>query len=94
MSKTKVGGRYHVVLPKEIREALNLKPVDYLEVKVVDGAVIMIPQASYTSQLFGKHQEIWLDEDAVNYVRRERESLRDYIDLHGCKVGLDTAVFI
>ena len=77
MSKTKVGARYQVVVPKEIREALNLKPGDYLEVKVVDGTVVMIPQASYTSRIFGKHREIWDDEDAVTYVRRERESWRD-----------------
>lgn len=77
MSKTKVGGRYQVVVAKEIRDALNLKPGDYLEVKVVDGAVVMIPQASYTSRLFGKHREIWQAEDAVTYVRRERESWRD-----------------
>lgn len=77
MSKTKIGERYQVVVPKEIREALNLKPGDYLEVKIVDGSVVMIPQASYTSRLFGKHQEVWQGEDAVAYVRRERESWRD-----------------
>ena len=77
MSKTKVGWRYQVVVPKEIRNALNLKPGDYLEVKVVNGAVVMIPQASYTSRLFGKHREIWQAEDAVKYVGRERESWRD-----------------
>lgn len=55
MSKTKVGGRYQVVVPKEIREALNLKPGDYLEVKVVDGVVVIIPQTSDTSWLFGRH---------------------------------------
>ncbi len=74
MSKTKVGERYQVVVPKEIRGALNLKHGDYLEIKVMDGTLVMIPQISYTSRLFGKHQEIWLDEDAVAYVRRERES--------------------
>ena len=77
MSVSKVGGRYQVVVPKEIREALNLKPGDYLEVTVVDGAVMMVPQASHTSRLFGKHQEVWQGEDAVAYVRRERESWRD-----------------
>jgi AbrB family looped-hinge helix DNA binding protein len=77
MVMSKVGGRYQVVVPKEIREALNLKPGDYLEVKLVDGAVVMIPQDSYTSRLFGKHQEVWQGEDAVAYVRRERESWRD-----------------
>lgn len=74
---TKVGGRYQVVVPKEIREAINLKPGDYLEVKIVDGAVVMVPQTSYTSRLFGKHREVWQEEDAVAYVRRERESWRD-----------------
>ena len=77
MPITKVGGRYQVVVPKEIREAINLKPGDYLEVKIVDGAVVMVPQASYTSRLFGKHREVWQEEDAVAYVRRERESCRD-----------------
>lgn len=77
MLMTKVGGRYQVVVPKEIREVLNLKPGDYLEVKIVDGAVVMVPQASYTSRLFGKHRQVWQEEDAVTYVRRERESWRD-----------------
>jgi AbrB family looped-hinge helix DNA binding protein len=77
MSMSKVGRRYQVVVPKEIREALNLKPVDYLEVKLIDGAVVMVPQDSCTSRLFGKHQEVWQGEDAVAYVRRERESWRD-----------------
>lgn len=51
-----------------------MKPSDYLEVKIVDGAVVMVPQASYTLRLFGKHREVWQEEDAVAYVRRERES--------------------
>lgn len=77
MSISKVGGRYQVVVPKEIREALNLQPGDYLEVKLIDGAVVMVPQASHTSRLFGQHQDVWQGEDAVAYVRRERESWRD-----------------
>ena len=77
MPKLRVNKRYQVVITKEIREELNLKPGDYLEVKVVDGAVVMVPQTSYTSRLFGKHREVWQGEDAVAYVRRERESWRD-----------------
>lgn len=77
MPMTKVGGRYQVVVPKEIREALKLKPGDYLDVQVIDGMVVMVPQPSYTSRLFGKHRDVWQGEDAVDYVRRERESWRD-----------------
>lgn len=77
MLTIKVDKRYQVAIPKQIREALILKPGDYLEVKIVDRAVVMVPQASYTSRLFGKCQEVWQGEDAVAYVRRERESCRD-----------------
>lgn len=77
MLTIKVDKHYQVVIPKQIREALSLNPGDYLEVKVVDGAVVMVPQTSYTSRLFGKHQEVWQEEDAVVYVRRDRDSWRD-----------------
>ena len=77
MPRLKVNKRYQVVIPKEIREELNLKPGDYLDVKIVDRAVVMMPEASYTSRLFGKHREVWQGEDAVAYVRCERDSWRD-----------------
>ena len=77
MPRIKVDKRYQVVIPKEIREALNLKPGDYMEVKIVDRAVVMVPQASYTSRLFRKCREVWQGEDAVAYVRRERDSWRE-----------------
>lgn len=77
MPRLKVNKRYQVVIPKEIRETLNLKPSNYLDVKIVDRAVVMMPQASHTSRLFGKHREVWQGEDAVAYVRGDRDSWRD-----------------
>ena len=77
MTVAKLGERYQIVVPKDVREALKLKPGDKLEVRVEDGKVVMIPQLSHTSRLFGKHRAIWQDTNAVAYVRSERESWRD-----------------
>lgn len=77
MISAKLGDRYQVVIPKPVREALHLKAGDRLEIKIVDGTVVMVPQSSQTARLFGKHHEVWAGEDAIAYVRSERESWRD-----------------
>ncbi|MGB3208401.1 MAG: AbrB/MazE/SpoVT family DNA-binding domain-containing protein [Crinalium sp.] len=77
MTIAKLGERYQIVVPKEVREALGLKPGDRMDVQIVDGKVVMVPQTSYTSRLFGKHRSLWQGEDAVDYIRSERESWRD-----------------
>ncbi|MBZ8180926.1 AbrB/MazE/SpoVT family DNA-binding domain-containing protein [Oscillatoria salina] len=77
MTTAKLGGRYQIVIPKNVREVLNLKPGDRFDIKVENGKVLMIPQPSFSSRLFGKHKHIWQGEDAVAYIRSERESWRD-----------------
>ena len=74
MTIAKLGGRSQIVVPKDVREALQLKPGDRLEVTIENGKVVMIPQISQTSLLFGKHRQLWQNIDAVAYVRQERES--------------------
>ena len=71
-----LGEEYQVIIPHDVREALQLKPGDCLELKVENGRVTMIPQASHTSRLFGKHRQLWQNTDAVEYIRSERESWR------------------
>ena len=77
MTIAKLSEGYQIVVPLDVREALQLKPGDRLEVKVENGKVIMIPQASHTSRLFGKHRKLWQNTDAIQYIRDERESWRD-----------------
>jgi len=77
MNTAKLGGRYQIVIPKNVREALQLKPGDRLEIKTENGKVVMTPQASHTSRLFGKHRQLWQNTDAIEYIRNERESWRD-----------------
>lgn len=68
MTIAKLGRRYQIVVPKD---------GDRLEVKVEEFIVVMIPQASQTSRLFGKDRELWENTDAFTYIRQERESCRD-----------------
>lgn len=77
MTNVKVGGRYQVVVPKEARRALGLKPGDRLQVEVVDGAVVMRPATSVATALFGRDKDTWSGVDALTYVREERASWRD-----------------
>ncbi|MGL4498266.1 MAG: AbrB/MazE/SpoVT family DNA-binding domain-containing protein [Planktothrix sp.] len=77
MTIAQLSGNYEIEIPVTIRETLKLKPGDALEVKVVDGAVVMMPVPSYTSRLFAKHQNLWQGVDAVAYVRSLRDSWRD-----------------
>jgi AbrB family looped-hinge helix DNA binding protein len=77
MITAKLGDRFQVVIPKTVREALHLRAGDRLEIKIVDGTVVMVPQSSQTAGLFGKHRDVWAGQDAVDYVRNERASWRD-----------------
>ncbi|MDY7004653.1 MAG: AbrB/MazE/SpoVT family DNA-binding domain-containing protein [Cyanobacteriota bacterium] len=73
----KLGEKYQIVIPQEVREVLNLQPGDRLEIKVVNGTVVMTPANSKASRLFGKHRQLWQGENAVNYIREQRDSWRD-----------------
>lgn len=43
MSKVKVSSKYQIVIPKEIREALKLKPGQEVQLLRINGSVTLIP---------------------------------------------------
>ncbi len=81
MTVEKISDRYQIEIPLQVREALGLKPGDAFEIKAIDETVVMVPlpvgTSSHTDRLFGKHRTLWSGEDAVAYIRKERESWRD-----------------
>ena len=81
MTITQLSQDYQIKIPLVVREALMLKPGDRLDIKVVNGTIVVEllpePTLSYTSRLFGKHHQLWQGEDAVAYIRQQRESWRD-----------------
>ncbi len=71
----KVGPKYQVVIPKELRKKLRIKPKDKVLIEEIEGMVIVIPKPkSFTGFLKGLGKEVWEGEDAIDYVKRERRS--------------------
>ena len=71
----KVSSKYQIVIPREVREKLNLKTGDKLIIKANDEKIIIYPQPkNYAKYSLGLGKEIWRDIDATEYVRKERET--------------------
>lgn len=68
-----VSSKYQIVIPKEARKKLNVRPGDQLLVHFEDQQMVLrVRPRSYAKYLRGLHKEIWQDLDAIEYVRRER----------------------
>ena len=75
MEVVRVSGKYQIVIPRRVREALGIRPGDQLLITVKGGEMLIRPKPkSYAEYLRGLHKEIWKGVEAEEYVREERES--------------------
>lgn len=71
----RLGEKFQVVIPKPVRDALDIKARDEVIVSIQDGNVVMQPKPRrYSEYMRGLGKEIWKKVDATEYVRKERES--------------------
>ena len=71
----KVSSKYQIVIPREVREKLNLKTGDKLIIKANNEKIIIYPQPkSYAKYSLGLGKEIWQGVDAIEYVKKERQT--------------------
>ena len=74
----KLGRRYQMVIPAEIRKAMGLSEKDEMLVAKSGNAIIIIPKPkSYADYLMGLHRSIWQGIEPDAYVREERDSWGD-----------------
>ncbi len=71
MTEATIGARYQVVIPKNERRRLRLKPGAKVEVQAENDRIVIYPVA--TKSLRGIGKDIAGDEDASDYVKRLRE---------------------
>jgi AbrB family looped-hinge helix DNA binding protein len=71
MTKATIGARYQVVIPKNERRRLRLKPGSTVEVQAEKDRIVIYPSA--TKNLRGIGKDIADGEDASDYVKRLRE---------------------
>ncbi|MCE8426319.1 MAG: AbrB/MazE/SpoVT family DNA-binding domain-containing protein [Candidatus Methanoperedens sp.] len=78
MPITKVSHKFQVVIPKEIREFLDISKGDTLDVYGKDHEIIMkkihLRKPLSLKSLKGLGKEIWKDVDIEEYINRERDS--------------------
>jgi AbrB family looped-hinge helix DNA binding protein len=69
-----ISDKYLVVIPKEVRQKLNLQPRDVL-LFLIDGDNVLIrpKPASFTQKLRGLHKEVW-PADTEQWLAEERAS--------------------
>ena len=69
----RLGAKNQIVVPKAVREALDIQPRDSL-LFLIDGdsVVLLARPASFTEALRGLHRDLWPDADG--WLEQERES--------------------
>jgi AbrB family looped-hinge helix DNA binding protein len=71
----KVSSRNQIVVPRQAREQLKIKPGDRLIVDVQgDLMVLLLEPKSYTQRLSGLGREIWEKIDTDAYLNAERDA--------------------
>ena len=70
MISATIGSRFQVVIPKEERERLNLKPNTLVNVEARDDCIMIFP-VNFT-RLRGLGRELAISEDAGDYVKHLR----------------------
>lgn len=74
-TSVRVGKRYQVVLPKKVRQRLDLREGDVLLIEVSRRGILLVPKPkSYTAHLSGLHREVWKNLDVDEYMARERKA--------------------
>ncbi|RLJ00857.1 MAG: AbrB/MazE/SpoVT family DNA-binding domain-containing protein [Candidatus Aenigmatarchaeota archaeon] len=67
----RISAKYQVVIPKPVRESLQLQPSDTLLFLLDGDTVVLRPQpANFTVAMRGLHRELWPDPD--DWLEEER----------------------
>lgn len=73
MAEATLSSKHQIVIPREAREALDLKPGDKLIVSAVGGKIIIMERPkSYRAALAGIARGLYPDD----YLKKERKSWR------------------
>ncbi len=71
--KVKVGPKYQVVIPQEIRKKVPITPKKEVIVEEINGAIIILPKpTSFTEFMIGLGKQAWEGIDPKTYVKKER----------------------
>lgn len=68
MTSVRVSPKYQIVIPQEIRETMNIRPGEYMQMFVMDGRIELVPVVpiqSLRGRYKGLNTTVERDEDRV-----------------------------
>lgn len=71
--EVKVSSKYQVVIPKAVRNKLQLKPGQRVNISRQKGGKIVIDTVSVVDRLAGSLTGVWGSEDPAKSIRRDRD---------------------
>jgi AbrB family looped-hinge helix DNA binding protein len=70
-----ISSKNKITIPKAARNKLSIEPGDQLILEVERDSLILKPRPkTYTKHLRGLHRLVWRKVDAVQFVRKERDT--------------------
>lgn len=77
MFQTLISTKYQVVIPKEVRRKIKVKPGQKLSVSTSEGRIILTPQKKWPEDYYKELRGLWKDVDVDVYLEEERNSWDD-----------------
>ena len=74
MLQTLVSTKYQVVIPKEVRKRIKVKPGQKLDVSTSDGKIILTPQKKWPEDYYKELRGMLGIKDVQLYLDKERAS--------------------
>ncbi len=72
-TKVRVGPKYQVVIPQEVRKKVPILPKEEVLVEEINGVIVIFPQPkSFTEFVLGLGKDSWKGIDPKAYVKKER----------------------
>jgi AbrB family looped-hinge helix DNA binding protein len=72
-TRVKVGPKYQVVIPQEVRKKVSIVPKKEVLVEEINGAIVILPQPkSFVEFMIGLGKDTWKGVDPKTYVKKER----------------------
>lgn len=72
--QVKVSAKYQVVIPKEVRKRMQIKPGQRVNVELGDNKIITIATESVVEKYAGSLTGVWGGEDPAKWLRTERDA--------------------
>jgi len=74
MQETLISTKYQVVIPKNVRKSMSLKPGQKLYVYMADNQIVLTQKNNWPEDHLAALKGLWKNIHATNFLKSERDS--------------------